>query len=315
MEQKEKAQCVLGVIADVQYAPHLETGWDFHHIQQRHYQFSRESMCASLQDFAAHNVAAVIQLGDLLDGQCKKAPVEPKAILADLLNDYSRILGTTPVLHALGNHELYCFDNKQEAAEHFGVKAWNFTYQPVPGWKIIMCDSYAMSTLDAQVAEEAYAYLAKHNPNDLRKFGVDWLAGLAGPQQRYVPFNGALGEAQRRWLEQELDNCDDGTKVIIATHIPIMEGSCQDSCLLWDCEEIKALFLKSKAKVVAVFAGHDHDGGYKLDERSGVHHITMPSPMLCKNVGHTTAHALLHLHNDHIELVGSGSVSSRTLRF
>ena len=34
--------------------------------------------------------------------------------------------------------------------------------------------------------------------------------------------------------------------------------------------------------VVAVMAGHDHDGGYHHQDQDGIHHITLSSPLLCE---------------------------------
>ncbi len=60
----------FGVIADVQHAL-AKSGWDFHRTQERHYQFARVSMQSSIESFNAAKVGCVLQLGDLLDGQCK----------------------------------------------------------------------------------------------------------------------------------------------------------------------------------------------------------------------------------------------------
>ena len=34
--------------------------------------------------------------------------------------------------------------------------------------------------------------------------------------------------------------------------------------------------------VVAVMAGHDHDGGYHHQDQDGIHHLTLSSPLLCE---------------------------------
>ncbi len=41
---------------------------------------------------------------------------------------------------------------------------------------------------------EAHAFLVNHNPNDVRSYQVDWLAGLQGEDRRFVPYNGAFGK-------------------------------------------------------------------------------------------------------------------------
>merc|ERR1712151_192610 len=50
-----------------------------------------------------------------------------------------------------------------------------------------------------------------------------------------------------------------------------------------------------KDSVVAVIAGHDHDGGYAIDT-AGLHHITMNSPLIAKPG--SDCFALLECHDD-----------------
>jgi hypothetical protein len=79
--------------------------------------------------------------------------------------------------------------------------------------------------------------------------------------------------------------------------------------------EVLSLLSSCRAQVVAVLAGHDHDGGYKLDEKSNIHHLTFQSPMVCLNKGEKTAHAIVKVFETHLEIEGSGTVPSRTLHF
>ena len=295
----------FGVIADVQYAL-AASGWDFHRTQERHYRFSRVAMQAAIGEFDKAGVTTVLQLGDLLDGQCKKT--DPHSVLADLLHDWKPC---PSVLHVLGNHELYCFD-KSECAKLMGLTAWNYAMAPAPGWKVLVLDSYRLSTLTTDTEMEAFRFLSNKNPNNVRSNQVDWLAGLAGTARRFVPYNGGLGEEQLQWLARELD-CDE--RVIIAAHVPLLPGSCDPECLAWDYEEALEVIAKGRARVVAVFAGHDHSGGYAFDARSKTHHITMQSPMVCRNKGQSTAHAIVHVTDTHLMVQGSGSVPTRRLDF
>lgn len=112
--------------------------------QERHYEFARVAMQTAIDAFNARSVPVVLQLGDLLDGQCKDT--DPHKVLSWLLSDWSKCTASK-ILHAVGNHELYCFE-KDEAAKLFGLSAWNYAMSPAAGWKIIVCDSYGLSTLD-----------------------------------------------------------------------------------------------------------------------------------------------------------------------
>lgn len=62
-----------------------------------------------------------------------------------------------------------------------------------------------------------------------------------------------------------------------------------------------------------MFAGHDHDGGYKYDEKSKIHHVTFPSPMVCLNKGEKTAHAVIKVFETHLEIEGTHKVQGFVL--
>ncbi len=83
----------------------------------------------------------VLQLGDLIDGQCAKTGRSAETLreLAMQLQQLSAAAG--PVLHCVGNHELYCL-SKADALIQVGAPAWYHAYSPCPGWKVIVLDSY-----------------------------------------------------------------------------------------------------------------------------------------------------------------------------
>lgn len=306
----------FGLIADVQYVD-MDNGWDFHRTQERHYRHSRKAMKAAVDDFVTHDVDFVLQLGDLLDGQNKGR--NPEQTLQDLFSDWSDY--KKPVLHCVGNHELYCF-TKRQSVKLFNLPAsrWYYAHHPCPGWKVLVLDAYDFSTLNEDTQEDAFLYLEKHNPNNVRG-NADWLEGLVGIERRFVPFNGGLGSEQLEWLRGELDF--DG-RVVIAIHVPVEEGTASPTCLLWDFGEVGSVIRESRASVVAVFAGHDHNGGYKVvdhlvgeeeDKKRLTHHITLQSPMVAPNVGHQWAHGVVSVYDDHLHMHGFGSVPTKIMPF
>lgn len=301
----------FGLIADVQYVD-MDNGWDFHRTQERHYRHSRNAMIAAVDDFVSHDVDFVLQLGDLLDGQNKNR--NPEQTLKDLFSDWRAY--KKPVLHCVGNHELYCF-TKSESAKLFNLNHWYYAHHPCPGWKVLVLDAYAFSTLNEDTQEDAFVYLEQRNPNNVRS-NSDWLEGLVGIERRFVPFNGALGSEQLEWLRRELDF--DG-RVVIAIHVPVEEGTASPTCLLWDHTDVNRIIQEGKASVVAVFAGHDHNGGYKVVQSSNeasvklTHHITMQSPMVAPNVGHQWAHGVVSVYEDHLHMKGFGSVPTMVMPF
>ena len=70
--------------------------------------------------------------------------------------------------------------------------------------------------------------------------------------------------------------------------------------------------MKDFTCVVAVLNGHDHFGGYCLDD-NGVHHLTFPSPLNCGSSN--LCHGHVDVFDDRLEIVGKGLVKSMCLKF
>ena len=70
-------------------------------------------------------------------------------------------------------------------------------------------------------------------------------------------------------------------------------SSCSDTCLSWDFSEALDVLDEFPGTVSAVFAGHDHSGGYAV--RRGVHHVTLPSAL-----SKDGTHAVVEVHGDRL---------------
>jgi len=189
--------------------------------------------------------------------------------------------------HLIGNHDLYNFTRSDPRLKALFRKSESGTYyysfSPAHGWKFIVLDPFDISTIDPAhgSAEDAWELLKKHNQNDVRDDKGDWYKDLEGDAKRWVPPNGALSEQQLRWLEQELARSEDrGERVVLLTHLPLLPTYHGNPALLWNFDEVKRICDKSSS-LVLVLSGHDHAGGYVVDQ-AGVHHVTLPSPLNCK---------------------------------
>ena len=154
--------------------------------------------------------------------------------------------------------------------------------------------------------------LQANNPNDVLS-SCDWLRGLGGAARRFAPFNGGLGAEQRRWLREELRGARRrGQRVVIFSHALLHPlGGGDDWCTtVWDVEQVAEIIAEAAPAVAAVFAGHDHQGGYAVDD-AGVHHITMPSPLNCGS--NDLAHANVTVFADRLRVDGCGIVPSRDI--
>ena len=184
------------------------------------------------------------------------------------------------VHNVVGNHELYCFSRQNLAQKLFSKsKRHYYSFTPHPSFRVIILDSYDISTLngDPEETSEAFSFVEKKNPNDIRA-NVDWFVGLEGVERRWVPFNGMLGELQLQWLEGKwflfplipFLNCPhpyvteelgiakkEGQKVIILSHCHLGEGVASPASLLWNYDKLSSC-LRRENGVVAVLVGHDH---------------------------------------------------------
>ena len=67
---------------------------------------------------------------------------------------------------------------------------------------------------------------------------------------------------------------------MVFCHMPVFAPCSNFNNLLWNYDEVLATMDRFPGTVVAWFAGHDHDGGYAVDD-NGVHHVVPSSPLEC----------------------------------
>jgi len=319
---------VFGVIADIQYADRAD-GTNFAKTVTRRYRNALEITKTAVADWNAYSTAEgvpgwgasgeisfVAQLGDLIDGVNKAAGASESA-LRTVLSELHKA-PTQKFIHLIGNHELYNF-SRQDITRFLApnppggalpLDSAYYAFSPHPQWSIVVLDPFDISTLAPSNGdvEEAYRMLALNNPNDVRASG-NFLDGLEGIAKRWVPYNGAIGQAQLMWLEKTLEEAQKAPqRVVILSHVGVCPGSTNDSTLIWNYEPV--LDMCSKYTCVCAFmCGHDHSGGYKNE--NGVHHITVQSPLECE-VGET-AYGIMVVRNNSLTLCGSGKVPTREM--
>jgi len=292
----------MGLIADVQWAD-ADDGWNFARTTRRCFRGALDQLKRSVDWWNLQELVAVAQLGDLIDGRNAKAG-QSESALAGALAQLGRL--RAPVLHVVGNHELYNFD-RATLGDRLGLGAppSYSSLRPAEGHRVLVLDTFCESINGWPEGdprrERALRTLADNNPNDVLNDGTSWFKGMSGAAKRFVPYNGGLGKAQLAWLRTELEAAERlGEQVVILSHAILHPQACEGTTMAWDFEAALHEIHRTRC-VVAVFCGHDHNGGYHLDE-AGVHHVTLCSPLNEGEEG--SAFGTFRSFADHFELHG-----------
>lgn len=338
------SECLFsfGLITDVQYAER-ENGMNYLQTKKRYYRKALQCLNAAVTYWEVNeNTKFILQLGDLIDGSCRKYGTSQECF--DRLHQaFEKYHG--PIAHCWGNHELYNFSRQYLLASGCYPKTvididnhnlcnsremvfmtssylkneylccYHFT--PHAGFRFIVIDCYDISTLGRdkshKTGRKAHEILSRMNPN------VDKNDHRNAVCSQYVAYNGGIGSEQLSWIENVLSISDKKSeKVIICGHIPIHPQATRDAiCLVWNNDEILNLIQRHKC-VVAYFAGHDHDGGQNFITPDGVHHCTFKSVLEAVPIsegGKQTAYATIDVYAEKMVVRGEGDINSETLLF
>mmetsp|Transcript_14247 Transcript_14247/g.43033 ORF Transcript_14247/g.43033 Transcript_14247/m.43033 type:complete len:217 (-) Transcript_14247:394-1044(-) len=204
-----------------------------------------------------------------------------------------------PLHHVIGNHCLsvdratFLTRLRQPASYH--------RIQVAPGWRLLLLDTTEMSghsgyPPDSSLGQEAAQYLDNHPLSDSEPHMHNW--------------NGGIGKAQLKWLEEELASASEaGNRCLVAGHHQVGQGAARASHMAWNWRSIQRVLLASPAFAV-FFAGHDHMGGYSC---AAARHFVTLEAMLEAPVG-SNAYAIVTCRDTDIQIDGRGSVTSRTLQ-
>lgn len=298
----------FGAIADVQYAD-IDDKYNFDRTQLRQYRGALNVLSRAMDEWCSSDgrVSFIVNLGDTID-QHNDGLGQSEDACTKVLQEFSRL--PVPLLTAVGNHELYNF-TRDEITSIFGPAYYSFEPSETKAWKILVLDSYDINCIDTkekdETKEEAFEYLAKHNPNDVRSYGVNWSTGLEGFGRRFMPYNGALSNKQLEWMKTELEEAEkEGKLVVVCAHLPVAPGCVSSSALTWNYDEVLEI-LDRHENIIAYFSGHSHEGGYTM--RKGVHHVGVPSPLNVTPEDGGVCHATISAHENGLMLRGKGSVS------
>ena len=335
----------FGVIADVQYAD-LDDGSNFSKTVVRRYRNSLSILDKATQQWASQTsnpIQAILQLGDLLDGQCTFKKLDLDKCVKSVLAPFGRFPKEIPRFDIIGNHECYNFSrdalrgktkcplNTSQVDPITRCPSSYYSYVVAPGVRFVVLDAFEISTANGKndpTTDTAIQYLKSdgRNKTDFLIDGVDWATGLTGLEKRFVPYNGMMSTTQLAWLAKTLDAAlVANEKCVVASHISLIPGACSVSCVIWNYEDALPVLhdprgylngspqeFGGETPVIACMYGHAHQGGCCVDQR-GIPHITFQAPL--EAVGDETSFATVEIVNKQVIVHGEGRVPSRKFSF
>ena len=199
-----------------------------------------------------------------------------------------------PVYNVLGNHEFWevPYHSQKTVLDSLNL-GHNYCTLDVDGWRLLMLDG-------TDLAEYAMgAHPETHDEGEISRLD-------AKGKHNAVLWNGAIGQQQLLWMEQQLAEAAFlGKPVAIFCHFPINPAG--HPLTLWNDAVLRDLIAKYST-VEAWFAGHAHEGGYTWQDE--IHHVTLQGMLMSPD---SNAFAILNFFPDRIEMQGFGREPSRIL--
>ena len=270
----------FGVIADAQYC-------ECDPAIGRYYRNSTDKLADALQTLNQHDLAFILDLGDLIDRDFSSFDT--------VLKVYEQ--SNFQVYRTLGNHDFSVADGqKSEVANRLGLDQaayYDFVYL---GWRFIVLNGNEVSTFahpsgseEARAAAEKLEALEKRGAVNAR------------------PWNGGISQQQLSWLESKLEAAkQEKQKVIVANHFPVYP---ENSHNLWNDSELVDLLIRYP-QVVAYFNGHNHAGNYGQKEH--IHFLNFKGMVETED---ENSFARVEVFTDRLEVKGHGRESPRSMYF
>ena len=239
-ELRERPILSFGVIADVQYAD-VEDGYNFAMTSRRYYRTALDMLQKALHSWNHNQIkrpSFLLQLGDVIDGKCKRFGNIQDRCLTAVLEKFSQFTG--PVYHIWGNHEFYNFPRHKlqsgslYAANQIHCKPVHnkgyYSADPHKHLKVIALDCYEISILGCEKGTEEYKMAEKYlevNKNPDKNDPT----GLVNEDRRFVQYNGGVSDEQLDWLQNCLEEARKNQQNVIAMGKYLLSTSNYMSCI------------------------------------------------------------------------------------
>lgn len=251
----------------------LRFGWvtDIHHSQaaikwNRYYFESLNKFTEAIDLFNHAGVDFVIETGDLKD-QCE-APSHRETLMYLIEAEYLFAQYNGPRYHVFGNHDLDDLSKSefQSVTSNFGIpRDQSYYWFETCGYRFVVLDACFMAN------------------------GADYNANNFAWNDTSIP------PKELTWLSQTLKSST--LPVLVFVHQPL-DGAAKR--FVSNSAQVRKVLERSH-KVIAVFQGHIHKGGYR--NINGIHYITLQS-LVDGHGAHNSSYALVDLSPTQLTLYG-----------
>ncbi|XP_072339209.1 manganese-dependent ADP-ribose/CDP-alcohol diphosphatase isoform X3 [Scyliorhinus torazame] len=285
----------FGVIADVQYAD-TENGFNYSETRDRYYRNSLHLLRSAIMGWNEEPTTPrfILQLGDLIDG-CNSVLKSADEALQTVLSEFAEC--KSPVHHIWGNHEFYNFDRELLLKSALNTKCLGNEKPPDN------MDSSEKTDLDPHDPEGFYGYHFSPFPKFRFILTDAYDLSILGRKKNSRKHHDSMLRLKSKNGNENL-NSPRG-------HLPVHPNSADPMCIPWNYDEILSV-LHAHTSIVCFIAGHDHDGGYYLDDH-GIHHLTFEGVIETSPESH--AFGTIYVCEDRMILKGRGRIPDRVLHY
>lgn len=222
----------FGLMADIQYCDCDTKG-------SRHYRRSLDKLEAAIDDFNAHQVEFVLNLGDLVDRNYE----DLDAVIGQ------QRLSKARIYNVLGNHDYDGVARNKKLYQKLGLHHDYYSFEE-KGWRFIVLNTNEIAS---------YANVKGRKEKELSKLHLNIKRRDRNNDQEW---NGGISQRQMKWLEKLLRRSQkSGEKVLIFSHHPLYPAEIHAA--LNDAEILETI--SPYAGIIkALISGHNHAGAYAV---------------------------------------------------
>ncbi len=261
----------FGAVADCQYCKATS--------KVRKYSLSPEKLTACVEHYNKQELSFVVHLGDFIDRD-----FESFDIVVPIYNQLK-----APHYHVLGNHDFSVADDKKALVPgKLGLTNRYYDFI-LKGWRFIAIDGNDVS-LHAWSKDDPRTKAAAEYHQSLNPRPPSW--------------NGAVGEAQLKWIESKLQAATKAKeRVMLFCHFPVFPKNGHN---LWNDVALTDLLARYPC-VAAYVNGHNHAGNY--GQRDGIHYLTLKGMVDTEQ----SSYSIIEVYADRLKVQGFGREINRDL--